>query len=180
MGRAQIIARLVDSLLSARAPDSEAPGAHVTLPTEMRDELLRRASRLVPVLKERAALTEQLRQIPPETVKDLVASGLIRIGNPQRYGGHGVDIDVAFEVAGELGRACGSTGWCYSLWTVHNWWLGHFPEPAQEEFFSTGADTLFSSGLNPGGGTAESVAGGFRVSGRWSFSSGCDAASWAM
>jgi 3-hydroxy-9,10-secoandrosta-1,3,5(10)-triene-9,17-dione monooxygenase len=146
----------------------------------LRDELLGRAARLVPVLKDRAAQAEQLRQIPRETIDDLVASGLIRIGNPDRYGGHGVDVDAAHEVGWELARGCGSTGWCYSLWTVHNWWLGHFPERAQEEFFADGPDTLFSSGLNPAGGKAEPVPDGFRVSGRWGFSSGCDAASWLM
>src|SRR5437899_2564374 len=146
----------------------------------MRDELLRRASGMVPVLKERAARTEQLRQIPPETVKDLIGSGLIRIGNPSRYGGLGVDLDTAHAVAWELSRGCGSTGWCYSLWTVHNWWLGHFPERAQEEFFATGPDTLFSSGLNPAGGQSAPTSGGLRVSGRWGFSSGCDASTWAM
>ena len=50
----------------------------------------------------------------PETVQDLVSSGLIRIGNPRRYGGHGVEMDAAFDVAWELGRGCGSTGWCYA------------------------------------------------------------------
>ena len=149
-------------------------------PAALRDELLGRASKLVPVLRERAARAERLRQIPPETVQDLVSSGLIRIGNPRRYGGHGVEIDTAFDVAWELGRGCGSTGWCYALWTVHNWWLGHFPEEAQDEFFAGGPDTLFSSGLNPAAGKAEPVDGGFRVSGRWGFSSGCDAASWVM
>jgi 3-hydroxy-9,10-secoandrosta-1,3,5(10)-triene-9,17-dione monooxygenase len=146
----------------------------------LREDLLARAARLVPVLKERAARAEQLRQIPPETVKDLIASGLIRIGNPQRYGGHGLDLDLAHEVAWELGRGCGSTGWCYSLWTVHNWWLGHFPERVQDEFFAGGPDSLFSSGLNPARGKGTAVPGGFRVSGRWSFSSGCDAGTWAM
>src|ERR671923_33538 len=145
-----------------------------------REELRRRTAALVPVLKERATRTEQLRQIPPETVQDLIASGLIRIGNPQRYGGLGVEYDAAFDVGWELGRACGSTAWCYSLWTAHNWWIGHFPEQAQEEFFASGPDTLISSGLNPAGGKAEPVAGGLRVSGRWSFSSGCDAASWVL
>jgi len=149
-------------------------------PAALRDELLCRAIELVPVLRQRAARTEQLRQIPPETVKDLKASHLIRIGNPRRYGGLGVEIDAAFDVAWELGRGCGSTGWCYALWTAHNWWLGHFPERAQEEFFAGGPDALFSSGLNPLSGRAEPVAGGFRLSGRWSFSSGCDAASWVM
>jgi 3-hydroxy-9,10-secoandrosta-1,3,5(10)-triene-9,17-dione monooxygenase len=145
-----------------------------------REALRCRTAELVPVLKERALRTEQLRQIPPETVRDLIASGLIRIGNPQRYGGLGIEYDAAFDVAWELGRACGSAAWCYALWTVHNWWVGHFPVPAQEEFFASGPDTLASSALNPGGARAEAVAGGFRVSGHWHFSSGCDPASWVM
>src|SRR4030095_14268758 len=145
-----------------------------------RAELLRQAAALLPVLKERAARTEQLRQIPTETVQDLVSSGLIRLGNPQRYGGLGIGYVAGFDVAWELGRACGSTAWCYSLWTVHNWWVGHFPEQGQEEFFASGPDTLASSALNPGRGKAEPVPGGFQISGHWSFSSGCDAASWAM
>jgi len=145
-----------------------------------RAELMCRAARLVPVLKERAARTEQRRQILPETIQDLIRSGLIRIGNPQRHGGHGLDLDTAHEVAWELGRGCGSTAWCYSLWAVHNWWLGHFSERVQEEFFAGGPDALFSSGLNPAGGKGEPVDGGFRISGRWAFSSGCDPATWAM
>jgi alkylation response protein AidB-like acyl-CoA dehydrogenase len=132
------------------------------------------------VLRERAARAEQLRQIPPETVDDLRASRLIRIGNPERYGGLGVEVDVAYDVAWELARACGSTGWCYSLWTIHNWWIGHFSERAQDELFADGWDTVYSSGLNPAGGKAQAVPGGVRLSGRWSFSSGCDAATWAM
>ena len=52
-----------------------------------REELRRRTLALVPVLRERAARTEELRQIPPETVQDLISSSLIRIGNPPRYGG---------------------------------------------------------------------------------------------
>ncbi len=148
--------------------------------SETREELRRRASELAPVLKERASRTEQLRQIPPETVQDLVSSGLTRIGNPPRYGGLSVEYDASFDVGWELGRACGSTAWCFALWTTHNWWIGHFPERAQEEFFANGPDTFASSGLNPAGGKAEPVAGGLRVSGRWSFSSGCDAASWMI
>ena len=143
-------------------------------------ELLGRAAALMPILRERAARAEQLRQIPRETVEDLRASGLIRIGNPERYGGQGVEVDMAYDVGWELARACGSTGWCYSLWTIHNWWVGHFSEQAQDELFAEGWDTVYSSGLNPAGGKAETVRGGLRLSGRWSFSSGCDAATWAM
>jgi alkylation response protein AidB-like acyl-CoA dehydrogenase len=145
-----------------------------------REELRRRTSELVPILRGRAARTEQLRQIPPETVQDLISSGLIRIGNPPRYGGLDIEYEAAFDVGWELGRACGSTAWCYSLWTTHNWWIGHFPEQAQEEFFASGPDTLASSGLNPAESRVEPVVGGLRVSGRWHFSSGCDAGSWVI
>src|SRR5262249_20688552 len=59
------------------------------------DELFGRASLLVPLLKERAARAEQLRHIPPESVHDLQTAGLIRIGNPERYGGHhGIELDA--------------------------------------------------------------------------------------
>jgi len=155
-------------------------GAVTHAPAGLAADLLRRAAALVPVLAKRAPQTERLRRIPDETVDDLVASELIRIGNPRRYGGLDVELDAAYDVAWELGRGCGSTAWCYSLWTVHNWWLGHFPAEGQAEFFADGPDVLSSTGLNPAGGRAERVPSGFRVSGRWSFSSGCHAARWAM
>jgi 3-hydroxy-9,10-secoandrosta-1,3,5(10)-triene-9,17-dione monooxygenase len=149
-------------------------------PAPSAQALLDRAAQLLPALRERASRAEELRRIPPETVTDLAASGLVRVGTPERYGGHGVDIDTGHAVAWELGRACGSTAWCASLWIVHNWWLGHFPERAQDDYFASGPDTLSSTCLNPTGGRATPVAGGVRVSGRWRFSSGCDASSWAM
>ncbi len=148
--------------------------------SETREALQRRATELLPVLKARAARTEERRQLLPETVQDLIDSGLIRIGNPPRYGGLGVSYDTAFEIAWELGRGCGATAWCYGLWTVHNWWVGHFPAEAQEAYFADGPDVLASSALNPASGRAEPVSGGFRLSGRWQFSSGCDASHWVM
>jgi 3-hydroxy-9,10-secoandrosta-1,3,5(10)-triene-9,17-dione monooxygenase len=144
-------------------------------------EVLRRAAALVPILKERALQTERLRRLPEETVRDLMASGLIRLGVPDRFGGIGLDYDLAYEVAAELGRACGAAAWCYSLWTVHAWMVGHFPEQAQADFFSRGPDVLCSSSFfAPPLVRTEPCTGGMRVHGRWEFSSGCDAADWVM
>ncbi len=141
--------------------------------------LLPRAAGLVPALRDRAARTEQARQVLPETVRDLVDSGLIRAAVPPRYGGLGLDYGRVFELVWELGRGCGSTGWCYGLWVLHNWWAGHFPPRAQEEFFANGPDVLCASGVDPSGATAEAVDGGYRVTGRWRFCSGCDSAQWS-
>ena len=145
-----------------------------------REEMIQRASALVPKLRERAAQTEQLRRLPDETIADFVDPGLLRIGNPDRFGGLGLDVDTAYEVTLELGRGCGSAAWCYSVLNGHNWWIGHFPRQAQEEYFADSPDTFASSGVDPGRARVAVVPGGYRLSGRWSFSSGCDAAQWVM
>ena len=144
-----------------------------------REELLDRAASLLPTLRERAGQTEQLRQIPAETIADLKASGLLQIPNPPRYGGYPHDINLMFEVAMEIGKACGSTAWCYAVWSIHNWMLGHWPKQAQEEYYGDGPDVLSSSAFAPSG-KIEPVDGGYRLRGRWDFSSGCDGGSWAM
>lgn len=145
-----------------------------------RDELIDQARQLVPVLKERAAHAEELRRVPDETVRDLMASGLNRIAVPKRFGGHDVDFQLMHDIAIELGRGCGATSWCFSLWGVHNWWVGYYPPQAQEEVYSDGPDILLSTaGFSPES-HAEPVAGGYRVSGHWQFSSGCDHASWLI
>jgi 3-hydroxy-9,10-secoandrosta-1,3,5(10)-triene-9,17-dione monooxygenase len=145
-----------------------------------RRQLLGHAVALQPVLRERANRTEELRRVPDATVEDLTTSGLLRIANPARYGGPGLDYDAVLEVAVELGRACGSTAWCYTVWSSHNWLIGFYPAQAQEEYFASTPDVLCSSAFNAARGRAEPAAGGYRLSGHWDFSSGCDAATWTL
>jgi 3-hydroxy-9,10-secoandrosta-1,3,5(10)-triene-9,17-dione monooxygenase len=133
------------------------------------------------MLKARALETERLRHLPPENVRELVDSGLIRIGVPERFGGTSIDYDLAYEVAAELGQACAASAWCYSLWTVHAWMVGHFPEQAQVDFFAGGPDTLCASSFTEGHNVeVDACNGGLRVRGRWEFSSGSDASHWAL
>jgi 3-hydroxy-9,10-secoandrosta-1,3,5(10)-triene-9,17-dione monooxygenase len=147
--------------------------------TVSREEILDTARALLPGLAARAGEAEKLRQIPPATIDELKTSGLMRVANPARYGGYGYDADLYFEVAMELGRACGSTAWCYSVWSSHNWMIGHWPEEAQDEYFAAGPDVLSSSAFAILG-RLQPVDGGFRLAGRWDFSSGSDGGSWAM
>ena len=135
---------------------------------------------MVPVLKARAEQTEQLRQVLPESVAELMASGLLRVAAPVRFGGPDLSYGLALDIAAELARGCPSTGWCYGLWAAHAWLVGYFPLEAQEEVFGPGPDLLCSSSLNAGKSDCVAVDGGFRVTGRWQFSSGCDHASWMM
>lgn len=141
--------------------------------------LRRRAAELVPVLEERAMRAESARRVPHETIEDLTKAGFFRTATPERFGGNGCDYHESFEVAMELGRGCGSTAWCYSVWASHNWMLGQWPLAAQEEYFADGPDTLSSSSFSPAG-RLEPVDGGYRLSGRWEFSSGSDAGAWVL
>lgn len=146
----------------------------------IREELVRRAASLVPILRERAAKTEQRRQIPPETIEDLKAAQLITVAQPQSCGRMGLDFDVVFDIAAELGRGCGSTAWCYGIWASHNWLVALFPEKAQKEYWSEDPCTLASTSFNAARGNATVAPGGYRLSGHWDFSSGCDPAQWVL
>jgi len=53
--------------------------------------MLARARALIPSLSDRAARTEELRRLPPETERDLHESGLFRIVQPKRVGGSEFD-----------------------------------------------------------------------------------------
>ena len=145
-----------------------------------REELLGRARQLLPLVRERAEENERQRQVSSDVVDALVDSGLIRAAQPERFGGMGLDFDVTFDVGMELARGCGSTGWCYAVWSSHNWLVGMFPLEAQEEYWADGPDTLSSTSFNPARGKVEAADGGYWVSGQWDFSSGCDPATWLM
>ncbi|HEY2485371.1 MAG TPA: hypothetical protein VGI36_09495 [Candidatus Binataceae bacterium] len=73
----------------------------------------------------------------------------------------------------ELSRVSPAAGWVAGVIGVHPWQLALFDDAAQRELWSEDAATMHSSSYNPTG-KAEKVAGGYKVSGRWSFSSGCD------
>jgi 3-hydroxy-9,10-secoandrosta-1,3,5(10)-triene-9,17-dione monooxygenase len=55
-----------------------------------------------------------------------------------------------------------------------------FPPQAQDEVWNASVDTLIASSFVFPAGRAERVAGGYRVSGRWPFSSGVDPSDWNM
>jgi len=145
------------------------------------DELVKRAQALLPQLRARAEAAEQARRLPEETMQDFFAAGFHRIMQPPRFGGYGYGHDVAVEVIMTIASGCGSSGWVASLAAMHNWQVALFPLEAQQEYWAESQDVFSSTGsFAPGGGKLETVAGGYRLSGRWKFASGADFASWFM
>jgi 3-hydroxy-9,10-secoandrosta-1,3,5(10)-triene-9,17-dione monooxygenase len=134
---------------------------------------------LLPVLRDRAQDVEDRRQLAPETVKSLAETGFFRLLQPARFGGVEADPLTFLSCVRDIAGACGSTGWVASVIGVHNWQLGLFPDRAQQDVWADDPGTRMSSSYAPTG-TIRAVDGGYRVSGRWSFSSGCDHATWAL
>jgi 3-hydroxy-9,10-secoandrosta-1,3,5(10)-triene-9,17-dione monooxygenase len=144
------------------------------------DDLVRGARALAPVLRERAAAAEALRRLPDATIADLRAAGLFKAFRPARYGGIEAPFRGFIELGAALAAGCGSTSWVYNNLVSHNWMLGYWPAAAQDEVWSDDREALIGSGLVMTAGAVRPVADGWRLSGRWPYSSGVDAAAWLM
>ena len=141
-------------------------------------ELFSLAQALGPALRERAAACAQSRRVADASIEAFHAGGLFDALKPARFGGHEVELIEFIRIVEEVARCCGSTGWVYSVLTSHAVWVASFPEEGQAEVWSD-PRALACSAFMP---TAKAVPekGGFRVSGRWPFASGCDFAQWAL
>ena len=134
---------------------------------------------LLPTLRDRAQETEDARAVPTETIKALEGTGFFRLLQPAAFGGFEADPMTFYTAVRSIASACGSTGWVASVLGVHPWHVGLFTPQAQQEVWGTDQATRISSSYAPTG-KAVKVDGGHQVSGRWSFSSGCDHATWVL
>ena len=144
------------------------------------EEAVARARELVPRLRARGPEAERLRRIPDETVNDLHDTGLMRALQPRRVGGSEIDWVGMIDVSSELARGCGSTAWNWANWAVHHWMLALWPRACQDEIWGADPDVLIASSLVFPAGKATRAEGGYRLSGRWPFSSGVDGSRWNM
>ena len=134
---------------------------------------------LLPQLRERADEAERLRVGPESSIKDLEASGFFRLLQPRRFDGLESDPVDFYTAVRLIASACGSTGWVSSVLGVHPWQVALFHDSAQQAVWGEDTSTRLSSSYAPTG-KALQVEGGYRLSGRWSFSSGCDHATWVL
>jgi 3-hydroxy-9,10-secoandrosta-1,3,5(10)-triene-9,17-dione monooxygenase len=139
-----------------------------------------RAEALLPRLRDRAARTEELRGLPPETERDLLDAGLFRILQPKRVGGFEFDYVALVDCAEVLGRADASVAWNLANLASHHWMLGMFDKRAQDLVWDKDVDALIASSFIFPAGRARKVEGGYRLRGSWPFSSGVASCEWNM
>jgi 3-hydroxy-9,10-secoandrosta-1,3,5(10)-triene-9,17-dione monooxygenase len=135
--------------------------------------LVDHARELAPELAAADADGDQLRRLSDRAWKLLLEGGFLRALQPARWGGGEVELVEFLDAVVELSRASPSLGWVAGVIGVHPWQLALFADEAQHDMWADDATAMHSSSYNPTG-SAEIVDGGYRVSGRWSFSSGCD------
>jgi len=140
------------------------------------NELRRRARTLVPALRQRAQETERNRRVSEEVTQMIRDADLFRLMQPARFGGFEYGFTEFIDINFELARGCGNTAWCASLGMVHQWLTGQFPIEAQEEVWQDRGNIVAGSYAPAGRCTA--VPGGWKISGKWLFTSNCDNSAW--
>lgn len=132
-----------------------------------------------PGIKAEAVRTERAARVSANSIDILRETGLFDIVKPRLFGGHEHDFEVLVDVNIELAKACASTAWVAGLLAAHQWLLAGFPAEAQHDVWDRDPDALLCGSYAPAA-KAVAVSGGYRLSGRWSFASGCDNASWSF
>jgi alkylation response protein AidB-like acyl-CoA dehydrogenase len=132
---------------------------------------------LAPTIVARAGEIEAARRLPPDLVTDLTAAGCFGMLRPRSHGGAGVDLATSMRVYEDLSRADASVGWTVAIGA--GCWLDlvGLPRSTFDAVFADDPDVKVGGGINPAG-VAVPADGGYRVTGRWGFLSGCQHCDW--
>ena len=138
-----------------------------------------RIADVLPVVADNTAQAERERQVPSQNIEALHDAGFFSAFRPSRFGGLEVGADVYGPALVELAGACASTAWASGLLAQHSHMIALMSDELQHEIWDDDSSALVSSSVAPLG-KAEAAGGGIRLTGRFSWSSGCDHADWAI
>lgn len=150
-----------------------------TSQSALTEQLLASATALIPVLRERERDCIANKRVPDETIKAFQEAGFFRILQPARWGGYELPVLVYAEVARILAQGCMSSAWVYGVVAVHNWNLALFADQAAADVWADNSSVLIGSSYMPVGKVTPAE-GGYRLSGHWMFSSGCQHCDWTI
>ena len=143
------------------------------------EEMYQRVVALQPLFRENAALARQERKVPQANIDALQEAGFFLALQPANWGGYELDPQDFFRMQMAIAEACMSTAWAGGIVSVHAFQIALMDCRAQQDVWGDDIHTRISSSYAPMG-KVEEVEGGFRFSGRWGWSSGCDHCTWAL
>jgi len=141
--------------------------------------LLDNVRAIAPVLRAHSAEAERERRLSKSAVEAMTGAGLYRMAVPRAFGGLETDALTALRVLEEVSRIDSAAGWNLQISQGGVLLCTWLTEEASREIFDGKPDTIVAGSLAPPG-RAVPAAGGYRVTGRWSFGSGCNHASWLV
>jgi len=135
------------------------------------------AQEMAPAIRSCADQTEKDRELPRLLFESLAAAGFFKLLIPRTIGGAEIDLPTYVQVLEELGKADASTGWLVNQCAVFATYAAQMPRDIARSIW---IDTPHSVVANTPVATAQAVVvpGGYRVTGRQGFSSGCRHAAW--
>jgi alkylation response protein AidB-like acyl-CoA dehydrogenase len=129
------------------------------------------ARRIAPLLREHAAEVEAARRLTTPVVEALRSIGVFRMAMPRAWGGPEVDLLTQMEILEVLSAADASAGWCAMIGSDSGFYGAALSDADARELYPD-LDSVTAGWIIPAG-TLEVTDGGYRLSGRWSFGSGC-------
>ena len=126
---------------------------------------------LAPEIQSRGDEIAALRRLPIDLVQKLKAAGVFRMAMPKAWGGPEMTPREQCEVYEVLGAADASVAWCAKIGADSGYFAAQLDEQAARTLYP---DLDFvTAGQVPPNGLGERVDGGYRLSGHWTFGSGC-------
>lgn len=148
--------------------DAAVPSSHA--------DCIARAKRCAAILKAAGDRIEAAREVPKDVMDALHAERLFRMSLPRSLGGDEASLVSLTEVTEIVAAADGSAAWCFGQGSGCGTSAAMLTPAAARQVFGP-ADAILAWGAGAQG-KAHPVAGGYRISGRWSFASGSRAATW--
>ncbi len=139
-------------------------------------EHLARARALAKLIAGFADRIEEERRLPEPLLAALLEAGLYRLLLPRACAGGEIDPVNFVEIIETVAKADASTAWCLCQAAGCSLVAAFLPPEAAATIFGRDPNAILAWG--PGPGRAVAVAGGYRVTGKWSFASGGRHASW--
>ena len=142
--------------------------------------LVRAAAALRPRLRRYHDEIEREQRLPQPLVKQLHEAGCYRMVLPRALGGLQVDPLTYTRVVEILAEGVGSVGWNIANNSIGQLVTLGLPDDGVHEIYPAGHATVIAGTAVQGGGQAVPVEGGYRVTGHWTFGSGCQEATWML
>ena len=132
-----------------------------------------------PILEENSRAADAERRLPDTVFEAMLGAGLFRTLAPKAYGGLELHPVEHCRIIEAVARIDSAAGWCLNQSTIAAGLVPWVADEGVEEAYANGPDVMFAGGFFPPGPSV-AVDGGWRVTCRSTFVSGCNRADWFM